>query len=320
MFWWRCFTQESNQAEGRPSNLPYKQYSRNDKLRGMYLNYNRIILGVRLSQERYDGTPGSCPLQNVYGKQCVGGQRYELEPDMTYARRTSSPKRITWLYIHEDQSVILDQVHKMEKEGWLDDHTQKIEVAFPVYNAEYGLHTLVMFDFFFSRGGRICKDVIPLSAFANWFEHWYNYFYDISWVTCIVWIIFSEVREILKINKEYGASGLWTEYVAFWNMIDWFSVATALGIGAMFAVNYTNTNKLNQALKALGDVNEQTSRDATVHRERHTGMHWKLKFTTSMRSSLCWQLPLRCCSSAVQGIRSSAQACYGYKHPWHCIC
>lgn len=263
------FVQETQFAENRNDSLPfvgdYKQ-TIETKDRGMFLGYNRIVLGVRLSQERYsvvDGFRGYVPckwepLNQVYNKNCVGGTGYEKEPDRFQASQTKNPARVEFLYIHDDKKVVQARVAELEKSMWLDERTKKVEVALAVYNGEYGLHTLVMMDFFFSRGGLIWKDVIPLSAFANLISFWYNYLFDITWLSCVSWIMFSEVVEIGLTVGMYGQRGLLYNYLGFWNVINWLSVFAGIVICALFLANEAKTRILNTALADLSRIDVLT--------------------------------------------------------------
>mmetsp|Transcript_26997 Transcript_26997/g.46862 ORF Transcript_26997/g.46862 Transcript_26997/m.46862 type:complete len:1137 (-) Transcript_26997:83-3493(-) len=265
------FNQRYQLAEGRNWDEPYVQqaaefFDRRD--RGVLLNYNRIVLGVRLSQERDlesdVAKTGKCPyapMQPAYDKDCVGGiGSYELEPEVLIARKTTNPRREHWFYIHDDMEFVRQQIVSMEHNYWLDNRTQKVELAIPVYNAEYGLHTLIHCNFFFSRGGHIWKAIIPLSAFAKNFKSWHNYLYDFTWLICLLVIIVQEVLEILFVVKEYGGGGVMKQYAGFWNFIDWSSIAAGFGIVFMEYVNTTQTSKMNSELEALGKLDEDLQR------------------------------------------------------------
>jgi len=218
------------QEESRPEDF----YPVNSSMRGVYVYYNRIIGGIRISQER-DETVTGCRewapgLQEAYGMPCVGGQTYE-QPEMSEMRFTPAPKesRVTWLYIQKDIDVINSEVLQMELDSWLDKRTQKIQVSLPVYNAEYGIHTLIRMNLFFSRGGHIWKVIIPMSVFDEFFTA-QTLQYDIVFCFCLLWMIFTQSLKIVGTLRRKGCIGLIREYLNFWNALDWFSV---LGGGAV---------------------------------------------------------------------------------------
>lgn len=282
-------------AEGRNESEPYvaqaaEVYSR--RQRGVMLNYNRIVLGVRLSQERtqevIDGVAIECGferLNSLYGKSCVGGGGYELEPEVFEARKTTNPTRIHWLYINDDQEFIRQQLVQLEKSGWLDENTKKIELAMPVYNAEYGIHTMFLASFFFSRGGHIWKSLIPLSAFAQTWNSKQSIFYDLIWIMCILYIIVVEGMEIVDVLREHGTMGLVTEYIGFWNAVDWVSVVAGLVICTMFLANVNNLAKMNDAISELGDINEDLERSKyrAAGKEYVTALEAELQFAYIFR-------------------------------------
>jgi len=233
--------------------------------RGVWLEYNRIVTGVRLSQERDDDT-SKCEhfggLDSFYNRGCTGGTGYELEPELLQARVTTDPKSREYLYIHENMTDIASRVYELERDGWLDERTKKVEIAIPVYNGEYGLHCMVYANFFFSRGGRIWKAIIPMSAFEYWFASPWSWVWDSVWFLCIMWIIVTETIEIGGVIRRHGAKGLWTVYVGFWNTVDWFSAVTGVGLIIGFFINLANVSGMNTLVEELGTLDEVTQQEA----------------------------------------------------------
>ena len=60
------------------------------------------------------------------------------------------------------QSSYLEKDFTVLQKGWLDRNMQKAEVSYGLYNAEYEMHVVVYVNFFFSKGGRIWKNVHAL--------------------------------------------------------------------------------------------------------------------------------------------------------------
>mmetsp|Transcript_21611 Transcript_21611/g.50472 ORF Transcript_21611/g.50472 Transcript_21611/m.50472 type:complete len:764 (-) Transcript_21611:21-2312(-) len=225
---------------------------------GTWLNYNRIVGAVRLQQERSgdDGEP--CPnldvLKPFYGLECVHGLGYELDPEMWIARRSSEPKAQQWLYITDPNTglqALQEQLWELEANQWFDRHTRKVEVAIPVYNAEFGLHTLLYLNLFINRGGHIWKRQIPLSTYAQWYSQWYFYVLDIVWLLCVLYILFSELFEIIQVLRRSSAAGLLKEYLGFWNAFDWLSIICSVTIISMFIVAMEESRAVNDAMRAL---------------------------------------------------------------------
>eukprot|EP00403_Amphidinium_massartii_P008526 CAMPEP_0178410908 /NCGR_PEP_ID=MMETSP0689_2-20121128/21225_1 /TAXON_ID=160604 /ORGANISM="Amphidinium massartii, Strain CS-259" /LENGTH=1263 /DNA_ID=CAMNT_0020032105 /DNA_START=54 /DNA_END=3845 /DNA_ORIENTATION=+ len=257
-----------------PAYLPPRMYtSGNRSLRGMYIHYNRIIGGVRLLQERHENDGNTeagagCSTEEslfpVYGMACWGGKGYEADPEVWDARLTPQAlrRREEWLYLSDTTAQIHEKVYRMEageppfSGPWLDPGTLKIEVALPIYNAEFGIHCLIHVNFFFSRGGHIWKDIIPLSVYAEWFDTWAKIVYDGLWCLCLVWLIASQVGEIYKVLRKKGCVGFVQTYFQFWNMIDWISVMTAAAVLIMFGYLVASTDELNKAGEELAAIDE----------------------------------------------------------------
>jgi len=234
--------------------------------RGFILNYNRVIGGMRLVQERTD--PARCTtyagLLRLYNQDCVSGTDYNLEPEVglpaEQAQTTTDPVYERWLYVFDDYDSLKLQLTTWETERWLDRSTKKIEIGIPLYNAEFGLHTLVFVDFYFSRGGHIWKKIIPQSQFADWHDQWYYGFYDAIWLLCLFYIFVVEIIEIQALVRTKGCFSLFTEYVDIWNLIDWASVFGGLMIVIVFWASISNRLVLNAHMIELGALDPITAR------------------------------------------------------------
>ena len=100
----------------------------------------------------------------------------------------------------------------LEANGWYDRHTMKIEFAIPVYNAEFGVHTIVFVNFYKSRGGHIFKKVIPRSQHASWHYRWWFIIIDCVWLLCVLYIMFKSITDIIL---KYLASALRWSFPSF---------------------------------------------------------------------------------------------------------
>lgn len=241
--------------------------------RGYLLYYNRIVGGVRLVQERSGGEGGVvCPtkasLLSLYSMTCVEGLEYNIYPESGLPREratlTVDPQGLEWLYVFDDYDVLQQQVWDLEagdENGklWLDRHTQKIEIAIPVYNAEFGVHTLIRVNFYFSRGGHIWKKIIPQSAFADWHHSWYFGFYDGIWLLCLVWIFYSETAEMTTLIRKKGILAIPLEYANIWNFIDWLTVFWGLIIISLWLGGMGMRQTMNDALVVMGNMTQDST-------------------------------------------------------------
>eukprot|EP00928_Gymnodinium_smaydae_P084976 TRINITY_DN6826_c0_g2_i1.p1 TRINITY_DN6826_c0_g2~~TRINITY_DN6826_c0_g2_i1.p1 ORF type:complete len:1042 (-),score=231.14 TRINITY_DN6826_c0_g2_i1:33-3158(-) len=249
------FVQEVGFAESRNRSDPRiinasRTFSRNE--RGVLLNYNRIIGGVRFRQERSSGEACSSPEELVpFANQSCVGLGYELDPESWDARGMTNPEREAWLYVREDFEALEQQLVAMEAAHWLDRYTQKVEITVPIYTAEFGLHTMLSINFYFSRGGHIWKQLFPYSTYANWWTYSYYIAFDSIWVACLLHTLQVEMREIRRVVKQKGCAALQTDYIGFWNAVDWMSVIGGLIIVTLCLVSIRGTNRVNAETQAL---------------------------------------------------------------------
>mmetsp|Transcript_21973 Transcript_21973/g.58172 ORF Transcript_21973/g.58172 Transcript_21973/m.58172 type:complete len:930 (-) Transcript_21973:716-3505(-) len=236
----------------------------------LYMGYNRVVGGLRLSQERADDDNYECPsseyLWSVYDMGCVGGLRYELDPERWEAQSTNdnNRKRTQWLYSFEQKDIIENLVKTLELERWLDNRTMKAEVALPIYNAEYGIYTMMYINFFFSRGGHIWKMIIPLSVYAAWFDSWLKISSVSLWFLCLLYVITTQLAGIHNLYVKKGCVGLMHSYIKVYNVMDWFGILGGIVVIVLFVVLYSFVSELNEVSEVLGTLDPVLDADAYV--------------------------------------------------------
>lgn len=221
------------------------------KDRGVLLQYNRLVGGIRFRQEVSAEESCSFPREEMaefFNSSCYG-DAYPHDPDFREARTTRAPERVQWFLSKFDLAALQEQLDTMETTGWIDRRTQKIEVAMPIYNAEFGLHSLITLNFFLSRGGRIWKRHVPLSAYAEWYTYSYYLVWDGIFVACVARLFYSEVAEIIWIVKDVGFTNLWERYfqgkALLSNVVDWVTIAGGVCVVALATFSFTGTADLN---------------------------------------------------------------------------
>eukprot|EP00929_Paragymnodinium_shiwhaense_P071407 TRINITY_DN36304_c0_g3_i1.p1 TRINITY_DN36304_c0_g3~~TRINITY_DN36304_c0_g3_i1.p1 ORF type:complete len:1141 (+),score=286.35 TRINITY_DN36304_c0_g3_i1:159-3581(+) len=240
--------------------------------RGWIADYNRIVGGIRIRQERSEEVT-EChthhKLLGFYGKPCVGGFAYESEPELPRARTMVEPQREFWLWATEDQQTLVDTLRRKEVEGWLDERTQKVEVAVAVFNGELGLHSVVLTNFYFSRSGHIWKKVVPMSTNVEWFRAW-NYFLPaLAFSGCLCFLFFVEVMSIWEMIQDMGIANFWRDYLEFYNANDWLSVIFGVVLAILFSFRIAASTTLNDSLEAIGQVADLTSEDYRIKAMDH---------------------------------------------------
>mmetsp|Transcript_92812 Transcript_92812/g.199050 ORF Transcript_92812/g.199050 Transcript_92812/m.199050 type:complete len:871 (-) Transcript_92812:18-2630(-) len=286
-----------------PSQWSLGAYGSNSQtlpVRDDYLHYNRMIGGIRLRQERAELSWDSCRMPgNVpedlwkawLGKPCMPAlPTYELHPEVSDAEAFLLPaKRVEWLMTARDdlatmQKMLVDMedgcahLDKKNHTGacsctacmesgvglpYVDEQTQRVEIGFIVFNAEYGLFSLVTVNFFFNRGGMIHKFVHVQSSWSNHFAGpflsvSFMLMCDLTWILSLTWVLVSEVKEIMKVvrsSKERWYTSIWREYVAFWNCVDWISIICAYVLVFLWLSLYLETRNVNTEFEQVMDLN-----------------------------------------------------------------
>lgn len=121
---------------------------------------------------------------------------------------------------------------------WVDEYTQRVEIAVVAYNQNYGLLSLVSVNFFFNRGGRIHQLLDVQSGrlnnfFGNVLTMGFMITCDVLWILGWLKLLMTEAREMLNIiseSQEKWWRALWFEYLGFWNVIDWLSLFCAFAV------------------------------------------------------------------------------------------
>jgi len=229
--------------------------------RGVLLNYNRIVGGVRIRQERSDDKPCETLFELVrfYGKRCVGGLGYELYPELPGATITTDPTREFWLYVPDDVNTMLDVLYTKEVDLWLDERTRKVEIVFPMFNVDVGLYSLVATNFYFSRGGHIWKRIIPMSTYSEWYDGYASAVVDIVWLLCLLRMSFLEFRTAFQAARASGVAGL-RKHFTYWVIVDCCSIAFGLGIILLFFGRMSGSELVNKEFTSLLDLPDQPGR------------------------------------------------------------
>jgi len=219
---------------------------------GLLVNYNRVVGGLRLRQERsHTKSCAQKELATFYTRSCTD-RSYNVDPDMLDARQMNADESWTeWLWLHQERATVEAQLRTLELSQWLDDQTQKIEIGVPVWNGEYGIHALVTVNFYFTRGGMIYKNIISQSCWYEWYRDWTLYCFDFLYIGSILWIMVSEVKEMISITYHHGWRGIYQEYPDVWKIIDWVSVVMGFVLISMGFQCLLKTGELN---KAASDV------------------------------------------------------------------
>lgn len=265
-------------------------------VRSDYLRYNRIIGGFRLRQGVREPRQDLCVLpggrgafQTWWDKPCTGLTIHELPPDMYAASTFENVSRVEWFFTDTEGSQEM-QEHAVDMEDgcasaraqqrpcrcstclarkpggddgpWLDELTERVEISFLVYNAQYGLYCMAGVNLWFNRAGQIHKLVDVRSAWASmWLRPSDTVLVmiiaDAIWLLCLLYTLRVEGIEIISlVYKRRGTPWyivIAEDYVGFWTLVDWLSVVVAFIIIFSYWSTTNLTGTLNSSLGAVAE-------------------------------------------------------------------
>ncbi|CAJ1395974.1 unnamed protein product [Effrenium voratum] len=271
-----------------PTQWQYPGYDKPAPVQNDYLRYNRIIGGLRFRQEVSADDKAICTsfgqadtFRSWIGKPCTHFSQYELPPDLVAAESFSqAPARIEWFLSEaEGQGSLLQHIIDMEDgcfsaqaqnrtclcrwcngqagpHPWLDEQTQRVEIAFVTYNAHYGLYNLASVNFWFNRAGHIFKLVYVRSSWAG-LEVREPGVLAVIIIAGLLWLfgclylakveLFEMATFIQNSNKIWYYT-LAQDYLGFWNCVDWLAIIMTTVIAISFGLLHVFIGEVNTEL------------------------------------------------------------------------
>lgn len=260
-------------ATALPKRWPMPGYRQDVPVRNDYLRYARIVGGFRFRQTVTQASdercifPGDTGLFRQWlGKPCTGRIDVYLPPDLYATEALGSPERVEWFFTEtEDHDTLLQRAIDMEDgcvsaraqnrsclctwcqaqsppHPWLNELTARVEISFVIYNAQYGLYSMALINFWFSRTGQIHKLVDIKTSWAGLLVRDYGDLAAVAlsgviWLFSIVYVAHSEAKEIidlLRTKRKPWYLVVTDHYIGFWNCVDWISIAIAAAITGLF--------------------------------------------------------------------------------------
>jgi len=283
-----------------PTRRPFPGYNQAVPIRNDYLRYNRIIGGFRFRQKVANVSINQCKLpgdfktfSNYMGKPCTERTDYELPPDLYATEEFAGPERTEWLISDIETPLALMQ-HAIDMEDgctsavaqnrtclcrwciaqkplhpWLNEMTMRAEIAFVVYNAQYGIFSKATVNFWFNRAGHIHKLVNVQSSWAGLEVRglWTLIIIlgsGLVWIFCCLYVFKSEGREILELIRTKNKKWFMTmidDYISFWNCVDWLSIFIACFILGSFLSLLMRINSVSAGLGEIAEVQQEGSLD-----------------------------------------------------------
>ena len=141
---------------------------------------------------------------------------------------------------------------------WIDEYTQRVEIAIMAYNQNYGLLSRISVNFFFNRGGRIHQLLDVQSGRLNNFSGniltiGFMILCDALWIFGWMKLLMAEAKEMVNVisssNETWWKALLW-EYLAFWNIIDWLSLFCAFAVLATYIRMEVEAGSASEAMSS----------------------------------------------------------------------
>ncbi len=222
--------------------VQYDGYSRVSPLPSDLLKYNHIVGGIRVQQQTRD-REDKCEalpegIRTSFARvltPCTGYSWSQKTLDQNELRPVETDERDKVIYLDTSAaSTVPDtgrRLMELERNLWIQEDVEKIDVSMISFNREYGLWTMSTVTFVFHRGGLVNKGSTQRS---QWLEIYHGankdwmFAYDLIWIFLNIFIFVSEIGEIVGLIKYYRSFDLFIRnyILKFWNLVDWLTVFT----------------------------------------------------------------------------------------------
>jgi len=242
-----------------------------------YLEHNRKIGGVQLSQQRLFASECSNPtVANAMELECRNfkGLDVRLKPtEFDVSQQVFYEDQTEWIdYLMTFPNVnVSGQLQDLERNRWLDSGTYRVKVSFMTYNQIYDVLTTTSIHFLFAISGTIFKQIthrsFKLAAHAAW-ESW---LYEVLFFGHITVLFLSEGWEAISTLRENNCRIVkaWKAYWNFWNVVDWVSIVLAYAILITWISQCLGQDQLSLTL------------------QDYWGLHQTCRSSADMQSSAC---------------------------------
>eukprot|EP00929_Paragymnodinium_shiwhaense_P066236 TRINITY_DN33198_c0_g1_i1.p1 TRINITY_DN33198_c0_g1~~TRINITY_DN33198_c0_g1_i1.p1 ORF type:complete len:1197 (+),score=328.43 TRINITY_DN33198_c0_g1_i1:102-3692(+) len=110
-----------------------------------------------------------------------------------------------------------------------------------IIGGEFGLHTLMTVNFYFSRGGHVWKQIVPFSAFASWWSYTHYAVFDMLFTLCLLRVLVLFVQDFKK-----------GEGLTVWNWLDVIALVGGMVIILLCVLSVDGTSRLNRRTGRVG--------------------------------------------------------------------
>jgi len=219
-------------------------------------SYNQIIGGVQIT--KVSSLPGPClqqsdTLRNFYDSRF--GRCHKQEVSETTRE---------YLFYHEHQEVIQQQIMNLSLAGWVDQNTTSVDIGILFYNAHLRAFTQHDLEFQFSPNG-VVKILFGAETFlADPYRSILWIIPDVIFGLILLRMFYSEMLELVPACMT-GLDGF-LQYMQFWNIIDWFAIIVGVAVATLWVlVMVTVTSDLQEKISDLNvqDIDRQIFANGT---------------------------------------------------------
>jgi len=224
--------------------------------------FNTMVGGVRLRQARTDLL--DCPnsdedlVRSMHRGACVStAHDWHDKPDFMKAVTHSFDSDLSnkpggedvFLLSGWNQSVVRQELNKIENYGWLNPQTKKVEILITTYNAHKDVLSVTYIFFFWNRAGQFHKVVESMGLALNPYQSWYVGIFDCCWLLLVVKIVVEEACEVFRHVRQLGLKQGMAIYISISNLVDWTVITFSLYFCFAWWAYLVKLDELKEKLK-----------------------------------------------------------------------
>jgi len=138
---------------------------------------------------------------------------------------------------------------------WIDERTQKVSLRVLVFNPNMGMYALTSTVFFFARSGHVWKDIVVqsfrMTNYGSTSTTWVLIVAMVIWCCILIHMIRKETQEILEVVRRFGVKSIYDQYIGFWNVVDWISIAGSIPVVTVWIAFDLSVSDVNQQMMSM---------------------------------------------------------------------
>lgn len=237
--------------------------------RRLYLNYNNVIGGLELTQLRAEVQPcRNEEMADALNLECIPHDEERLdmslhvepEPlDILMTKIEIDAYLVKFFLVGADPFKVDMRLRQLELSRWITNATVQVGAHYMSYNAHYDTLTLTGAMFFFSRSGKMWKEVLHSTFALHQWEDASQIFWDVLFVAMLLSLIFTEAKELMQAVHHGRLVGhsFWRtfkKYVDVWNVVDWISITTGTFLIVILFVHWSHLEAIRKEVIRVSNI------------------------------------------------------------------